>query len=323
MIYILLALTCLIIFFFALKHDKRSVITGVSLNCAVLFALLHADQMIYVSDQLVWIIFWSYFILPILLVFGLATLEYFRKRRDDSLQGFEKGLLIKSALILLYVAVYHLIKSYNFAWYIDTSLGAIDVVLKALLFIAHSYVVTAFVNYVNVDDKDVDYIVVLGARLDEQAKVSGQLKSRCDTAINFTKKKPNTKIIMSGTVSGTAEISEAAGMKAYAVERGFPAEKILLEEKAENTNENIRYSFDLMESESKFAIVSTNYHLQRGLLIARKYNMDCIGIPATTDWRTAALGFINEIFKYIGRSPLIPAIVIASSLIIYILQKWQ
>ena len=92
--------------------------------------------------------------------------------------------------------------------------------------------------------------------------------------------------------------------------------------KAENTNENIRYSYDLMESESKFAIVSTNYHLQRGLLIARKYNMDCIGIPATTDWRTAALGFINEIFKYIRRSPLIPAIVIASSLIIYMLQKW-
>lgn len=322
MINILLAITCLIIFFSAIKYDKRSVITGVSLNCAIIFALLHADQMVYVSDQLVWVIIWSYFILPTLLVFGLAVFEYFRKNKDGSLQGFEKGLLIKSALFLLFVAVYHFIKSYNFAWYVDTSLGAIDVVLEALLFIAHSYVVTAFVNYVNVDTDDVDYVVVLGARLDENAKVSGQLKSRCDTAIDFAKKNPNTKIIMSGAVSGTAEISEAAGMKAYAVERGFPAQRILLEEKAENTNENIRYSYDLMESESKFAIVSTNYHLQRGLLIARKYNMDCIGIPATTDWRTAALGFINEIFKYIRRSPLIPAIVIASSLIIYMLQKW-
>lgn len=322
MINILLAITCLIIFFSAIKYDKRSVITGVSLNCAIIFALLHADQMVYVSDQLVWVIIWSYFILPTLLVFGLAVFEYFRKNKDGSLQGFEKGLLIKSALILLFVAVYHFIKSYNFAWYVDTSLGAIDVVLEALLFIAHSYVVTAFVNYVNVDTDDVDYVVVLGARLDENAKVSGQLKSRCDTAIDFAKKNPNTKIIMSGAVSGTSEISEAAGMKAYAVERGFPAQRILLEEKAENTNENIRYSYDLMESESKFAIVSTNYHLQRGLLIARKYNMDCIGIPATTDWRTAALGFINEIFKYIRRSPLIPAIVIASSLIIYMLQKW-
>ena len=322
MINILLAITCLIIFFSAIKYDKRSVITGVSLNCAIIFALLHADQMVYVSDQLVWVIIWFYFILPTLLVFGLAVFEYFRKNEDGSLQGFEKGLLIKSALILLFVAVYHFIKSYNFAWYVDTSLGAIDVVLEALLFIAHSYVVTAFVNYVNVDTDDVDYVVVLGARLDENAKVSGQLKSRCDTAIDFAKKNPNTKIIMSGAVSGTAEISEAAGMKAYAVERGFPAQRILLEEKAENTNENIRYSYDLMESESKFAIVSTNYHLQRGLLIARKYNMDCIGIPATTDWRTAALGFINEIFKYIRRSPLIPAIVIASSLIIYMLQKW-
>lgn len=322
MINILLAITCLIIFFSAIKYDKRSVITGVSLNCAIIFALLHADQMVYVSDQLVWVIIWSYFILPTLLVFGLVVFEYFRKNEDGSLQGFEKGLLIKSALILLFVAVYHFIKSYNFAWYVDTSLGAIDVVLEALLFIAHSYVVTAFVNYVNVDTDDVDYVVVLGARLDENAKVSGQLKSRCDTAIDFAKKNPNTKIIMSGAVSGTAEISEAAGMKAYAVERGFPAQRILLEEKAENTNENIRYSYDLMESESKFAIVSTNYHLQRGLLIARKYNMDCIGIPATTDWRTAALGFINEIFKYIRRSPLIPAIVIASSLIIYMLQKW-
>ncbi len=322
MINILLALFCLILFFLAIKYDRRSVITGVALNCAVIFALAHADQMAYVDDHLVWFINFSYFVLPMLTLFVLAVWEYFRKRKDGSLQGFEKGLILKTALTLLFVAFYQVLKSYDFTWYIDTSLGAIDVILKALLFISHSYIVTALINFVNLETRDIDYIVVLGARLDEQSKVSGQLKNRCDAAINFANKNPKTKIIMSGAVSGTAEISEAAGMKAYAVTRGFPAERVLIEDKAENTNENIRYSADLMEAGSKFAIVSNNYHLQRGLLIARKYNMDCIGIPAKADWRTASLGFINEIFKYISRSPLIPGIVVAISLIFYILQRW-
>lgn len=322
MINILLALLCLILFFLAIKYDRRSVITGVSLNCAVIFALAHADQMSYVDDRLVWFINFSYFVLPMLTLFALAIGEYFRKRKDGSLQGFEKALILKTALALFFVAFYQVIKSYSFTWYIDTSLGVINVILLALLFIAHSYIITAMLNFINIETQDIDYIVVLGARLDEQAKVSGQLKNRCDAAINFANKNPKTKIIMSGAVSGTAEISEAAGMKAYAVTRGFPAERVLIEDKAENTNENIIYSAELMETGSKFAIVSNNYHLQRGLLIARKYNMDCIGISAKADWRTAALGFINEIFKYISRSPLIPGIVVAISLIFYILQRW-
>lgn len=322
MINILLALFCLILFFLAIKYDRRSVITGVSLNCAVIFALAHADQMVYVNDQLVRLVNFSYFVLPMLSIFFLAILEYFRKRQDGSLQGFEKGLILKSALTLFFVALYQILKSYNFTWYIDTSLGAIDVIMRALLFIAHSYIVTAVINFMNLETQDIDYIVVLGARLDEQAKVSGQLKNRCDAAIDFANEHPQAKIIMSGAISGTAEISEAAGMKAYVVSRGFPEERILIEDKAENTNENIRYAADLMETGSKFAIVSNNYHLQRGLLIARKYNMDCIGIPAKADWRTASLGFINEIFKYISRAPLIPGIVVAISLIFYILQRW-
>ena len=63
-------------------------------------------------------------------------------------------------------------------------------------------------------------------------------------------------------------ISEAECMYRWLTAQGLPPEQILLEEQADNTRENIRYSLELLEElgvdgTAEIAVVSSGYHLCR------------------------------------------------------------
>ena len=76
-------------------------------------------------------------------------------------------------------------------------------------------------------------------------------------------------------------------MSQYLIEKGIEADRILLEDKATSTKENIRFSLDLIEDltgvrPQKAGIVSSEYHLYRAGQIAKDLNLESVGIPATT-----------------------------------------
>lgn len=70
-------------------------------------------------------------------------------------------------------------------------------------------------------------------------------------------------------------IPEAQLLKEYAIKRGIPADRILIETKATNTLENFRNSNLLIESQigwssiSKVAICGKPFHMRRALMTAR------------------------------------------------------
>ena len=111
-------------------------------------------------------------------------------------------------------------------------------------------------------------VIVLGAGVDGTTP-SLSLWTRLDVALAYVQDKPGIPIVVSGSQGRGEEISEARCMYDWLTARGVPREQIILEERATNTEENIRYSLELLEERDvagNIAVVSSDYHLCRAAM---------------------------------------------------------
>lgn len=115
-----------------------------------------------------------------------------------------------------------------------------------------------------------DYMIILGA-LWKPTGPSYVLQKRLDTAIDYLEKNPDTVVIVSGGQGSNEHISEAQGMYDYLVQAGISKERIIKEDKSKNTYENLSFSGELLEKESKrVVLVTSNFHVFRVEKIAEK-----------------------------------------------------
>lgn len=133
-------------------------------------------------------------------------------------------------------------------------------------------------------DKELDYIVVLGAQL-KTTGPSRVLQYRLDTAYEYLTAHPDTKAIVSGGQGSNEPASEAQGMYDYLVKRGIEPGRIILEDKSVNTEQNIRFSKEFLQADAdKVGIVSNNFHVFRAVKLAKAAgyrNVVGIAAPAT------------------------------------------
>ena len=78
------------------------------------------------------------------------------------------------------------------------------------------------------------------------------LKGRLDAAYEYLYEHKDTVAIVSGGQGWDEETSEASVMKKYLVDKGIEEHRILMEEKAVNTDENIKFSGDIIFKENRF-----------------------------------------------------------------------
>lgn len=133
-------------------------------------------------------------------------------------------------------------------------------------------------------DPGVDYLIVLGAQV-RGTTVSKSLKRRLDTASDYLLENKETRVIVSGGQGSGEDISEAEAMYRYLVTKGIAADRILKEDQSTNTEENIRYSRKLMDSETAtVAVVTNGFHVFRSTGIAKKQGLVQIqGLAAPSD----------------------------------------
>ena len=128
-----------------------------------------------------------------------------------------------------------------------------------------------------------DYLIVLGAQVREDGP-SAVLKYRLDAAAQYLRENDSTTCIVTGGKGATEPFSEGEGMKQYLVSVGIPEDRIIVEDKALNTVQNIRYSKALMSSpDAPTAIVTNNFHVTRALALARGQgltNVHAIAAPS-------------------------------------------
>lgn len=114
-----------------------------------------------------------------------------------------------------------------------------------------------------------EYLIVLGA----QWKADGPstvLRYRLDTALEYLEANPETKVIVTGCRGTNEPVSEAEGMAGYLAEAGIAKERILIEDRATDTYENLLYSSAFCDREQDYVIVVTNdFHVYRAVALGR------------------------------------------------------
>ena len=95
---------------------------------------------------------------------------------------------------------------------------------------------------------------------------------RLEAALDYLSDKPEIPVVVTGSQGPGEEISEAQCMADWLMARGVAADRILLENQADNTEENIRFSKALLaeagvDLADDIAVVSSDYHLYRASLM--------------------------------------------------------
>ena len=116
-------------------------------------------------------------------------------------------------------------------------------------------------------ETDVSAVIVLGAGVNGRTP-SLSLRTRLDAALDYIQDKPGVPVVVSGSQGRGEDISEAQCMYDWLTSRGVPPERVILEEQAYDTEQNVRYSKALLSGmgigeDSSVAIVTSGYHLCR------------------------------------------------------------
>ncbi|MCR4903773.1 MAG: YdcF family protein [Butyrivibrio sp.] len=143
-----------------------------------------------------------------------------------------------------------------------------------------------------------DYIIVLGAQIRESGP-SVIYKARLDSAIEYLNTNPDTKVIVTGGKGSNESISEGDGGKDYLLQQGISENRIIVENKSLDTDENIKNALGLVETTENMTIgiVTNNFHLFRGMLIAERYtDAEIMGIAAFTEYQYLPNNMVRETF---------------------------
>lgn len=139
-----------------------------------------------------------------------------------------------------------------------------------------------------------DYIVVLGAQI-YSGGPSRSLQYRLEKAQTYLEENTDTMCIVSGGQGWNEPETEGALMKRWLTEHGIAEERIIAEEKATTTKENLLFSRALMTGDHpSVGIVTNDFHVYRAVREAARQGMqDVCGIAAPS----TRLFFPNNVLR--------------------------
>ena len=135
-------------------------------------------------------------------------------------------------------------------------------------------------------ETECDYLVVLGAKVNQNGP-SLALHNRIDAAFDYLTTHPDTVAILSGGQGPDEPMTEARCMFNELTARGIAPDRLWLEGSSTNTWENLKFTRDLLEENTgsvpgQIALVSSEFHLFRAQLFARRFGFETVGVPART-----------------------------------------
>lgn len=149
---------------------------------------------------------------------------------------------------------------------------------------------------------DKDYIIILGCNIRKNGDLTPLLKGRVDRAIKYAweqeiaAKKP-VKFVPSGGHGKNEVTSEGEAMERYLLTHGVEKNEIIVENHSANTYENFKNSRALIEQlddTARIAFSTTNYHVYRSGLIAKRMGLNVEGVGSRTKWYFWPNGFVRE-----------------------------
>lgn len=147
-------------------------------------------------------------------------------------------------------------------------------------------------------DKKSDYIVILGAQVNGSS-ISASLKYRLDASLVLHELHPSSTILVSGGKGPGEDDSEAYFMKEYLMEHNVPEDKIIMEDKSKNTNQNLSFTKKILDEKSKdytITIVTNAFHTYRAQMIADNLELDAHTYAAPMHKISIPNFYIREFF---------------------------
>lgn len=146
-----------------------------------------------------------------------------------------------------------------------------------------------------------EYVIVLGAGVNG-TEPSRALTYRLKAALEYLNENPEAICIVSGGQGEHEDITEAECMRRWLENEGIEPERIIKEEQARNTSENIANSLYIIEKAEgekpkTVSIVTEGYHMLRASLMMQDHDVDPVSVPAETELPILAANYyIREAF---------------------------
>jgi len=125
-----------------------------------------------------------------------------------------------------------------------------------------------------------DAIVVFAGGVGENGKAGGGTPERLNAAVDLYRAGYAPYLVFS---SGYAySFKEAESMRDLAIAQGVPPSAIVLEQRANNTYQNVKYVDDILRDHKSKSIllVSSPYHMRRATMVWHKLAPDITVTPA-------------------------------------------
>ena len=164
------------------------------------------------------------------------------------------------------------------------------------------------------EQRPADAIVVMGAA-QYDGWPSPVFAARLDHAIELYRAGVAPRLVVTGGKADGDRTTEAAAARAYAIDRGVPAEAILVEDRSRTTLESIRAVGDILRANGlgSTVFVSDRPHMLRVLRMAADDGIAAFGSPTGTspiegDPRRRADATVHELlalvqYFLVGRAP--------------------
>lgn len=148
-----------------------------------------------------------------------------------------------------------------------------------------------------------EFVVVLGAQV-QGDQPSLTLKKRLDLTLSYLNEHPQAKVIVSGAQGADEAYPESYVMAKYLAEKGVEEDRVIQEDQARDTRENLAYSRSLAAQHgmdtSSVLIITSDFHLCRAKYLARKLGMEPFGLASQTWPEILRVNYLlREVFAFV------------------------
>ena len=144
---------------------------------------------------------------------------------------------------------------------------------------------------------DKDFVIIPGCSISKKGGLLPLLKGRTNRAIRFAWDQE----IATGKPDEI--MSEGSAMEFSLLSHGAEQYEVLPEKASVNTYENMLFSrkiIDAAKPGAKVCVATTNYHVLRSVMLARKVGLDAEGLASTTKWYFWPNGLAREIIAIVS-----------------------
>lgn len=178
------------------------------------------------------------------------------------------------------------------------SLGGVVVLGLLLVLVETGCIIGACVN----EPEENATAIVLGCKVNGE-RPSRTLRERLDAALEYLEENPEAKCVVSGGQGEDEGISEAECMFRYLTEKGIAAERIYKEDKSTSTEENMKFSLEVIEENTlneNVVIITNEFHLYRAGITASECGLSFGTKPAKTDSWLLPTYYVRELYAILA-----------------------